>query len=158
MALLKDIGHSLGNLQVCNKQTNDPRPKNQNGYQNMGNNNNTGGGKRGTKCGQAQIITDRKDWAVKLKGIPEDIITERKKADMCLKCEKVPHKWFERYAKNPVVTRIVPNKVGVPQVRDTFKNQKPEDMKISLIVKQDEFAGRIIKLVTNSEGDYELLK
>ena len=40
MALLRDIGHSLENFRVLNKQTNDPKPKNQNGYQNKGNNNN----------------------------------------------------------------------------------------------------------------------
>ena len=47
MALLRDIRHSLENFRVLNKQTNDPKPKNQNGYQNKGNNNNTGGGQRG---------------------------------------------------------------------------------------------------------------
>ena len=51
MALLMDIGHSLKNFQVLNKQTNDPKPKNQNGYQNEGNNNNTGAGQRGKKRG-----------------------------------------------------------------------------------------------------------
>ena len=32
MAPLKDIGHSLEKFRVLNKQTNDSKPKNQNGY------------------------------------------------------------------------------------------------------------------------------
>ena len=133
MALLRDIRHSLENFQVLKKQTNDPKPKNQNGYQIKGNNNNTGGGQRGKKRGQGQISTGRKDHAVELKGISEDIIAERKKADMCPKCRKGPHKWFECYPKNPIVSRTVPKKGGVPQVRDTSKKQKTEDVKISAV-------------------------
>ena len=124
MALLKDIRHSLANFRILNKQTNDPKPKNQHGYQNKGNNNNTGGGQRGKKRGKGQISTDRKDRAVELKGIPEDIIAERKKVDMCLKCGKGPHKWFECYAENPIVSMTVPKKGGVPHVWDISKKQK----------------------------------
>ena len=62
------------------------------------------------------MSTDRKDRAVELKGIPEDIIAERKKANICLKRGNGTHKWFECYAKNPIVTRTVLKKGGVPQV------------------------------------------
>ena len=141
-----------------NKQTNNPKPKNQNAYQNKGNNNNTGGDQRGKKWGQGQISTDRNDRAVELQGIPQDIIGERKKADMCLKCGKGPNKWFECYGKNPITTRTVHKKGGVPQVRDTLKKQKTEEVKISVIHMEDEYGGRNIELVTDSEGDYELLK
>ena len=91
MARLKDIGHCIENFWVLNKQRNDPQPKNQNVYQNKGNNNNTEGGQRGKKSGKGQISTNRKDRAIKSKRIPEDIIGEYKKADMCLKCGKGPH-------------------------------------------------------------------
>ena len=79
-------------------------------------------------------------------------------ADLCLKCGKGPHQWFECYAKNPVVTRTVPKKGGVLQVRDTLKKERTEEVKISAVGMEDEYVGRIIELVTNSEGDYELLK
>ena len=158
MAILRNIGHSLENFRVLNKQTNDPTRKSQNGYQNEGNNNNTGGGQRGKKRGQGQISTYRKDRAVELKGIPVDIITERKKADMCLKCGEGPHKWFECYSKNPITTRMVPKKGVVPQVRDTSNKQKTEEVKISTVGMEDEYEGLIIELVTDNEGDYELLK
>ena len=131
MALLRDIGHRLQNFRVLNKQTNDPKPKTQNGYQNKGNNNNTQVSPRGKTHGKGQISTDRKDHSVELKAIPEDIIAERKKSDMCLKCGKGPHKWFEYYAKNPITTRTVPQKGRLPQVQDTSKKQKTEEVKIS---------------------------
>ena len=133
-------------------------PRLRNGHQNKGNNNDSGGGQRGKKRGQGQISTDRKDRAVELKGIPDDIFAERKKADICLKCGKGPNKWFECYAKNPITTRTVPKNGGVPQVRDTSKKQKTEEVKISAVGMEDEYGGRIIELVTDSEGDYELLK
>ena len=77
---------------------------------------------------------------------------------MCLKCWKGPHKWLECYAKNPIMTRTVPKEGDVPQVRDTSKKQKTEEVKISAVGIEDEYGERIIQLVTDSEGDYELLK
>ena len=154
MALLKDIEHGVVNFRVFTNQTNDPKPKNQNWYQSKGNNNNTRGGQSGHKRGQGQISTDKKDCVVELKGIPEHIIAERQMADMCLKCEKGPYKWFEYYVKNLITTRTVPKKGGVPQVRDTSKKQKTEEVKISAVGIQDEYGGSIIELVTDRKADY----
>ena len=71
---------------------------------------------------------------------------------------KGPHKWFVCYTKNPIASTTIPKKGGVPQVRDTSKKQKTEDVKISAVGIEDEYGGWIIELVTDSEGDYELLK
>ena len=38
---------------------------------------------------------DWKERTIELKGIPEDILKERKEADDCQKCGKTGHKWFE---------------------------------------------------------------
>ena len=156
MALLRDMDHNLENFKVLNRSNHDAKPKTQNGYQNRGNNNNTGDGQRGKKRGEGQMSTDLKDRAVELKGIPGDIIAAGKKADRCLKFGKGPQKWFECYAKDLITTRTVPKKGGVPQVRDTSKKQKTEEVTISAVGMEDEYVGRIIELVTNSEGDYEL--
>lgn len=77
---------------------------------------------------------------------------------MCLKCGKGPYKWFEYYIKNPIVTRIVLKKGGVPYVPLTLKKQKMADFKISAVGIEDKYGGRIIEVVTDSEGDYNLLK
>ena len=74
------------------------------------------------------MSTGRKDHAVELKGIPEDIIAERMKADICLKCRKRPNKSFECYTHNPIMTRMVPKKDGVPQVRDISKTWNTEEV------------------------------
>ena len=158
MALLRDIGHNLENFKILNKSHQDPKPQNKNGYQNKGNNNSNTGGQRGKKRGRTEISTDRKERSVELKGIPDDIIAERKKAEMCLKCGKGPHRWFECFAKNPITTRTVPKKGGIPQVRDTTKKEDKKDVKISAVGKEDEYGGRIIELVTDSDGNYQLLK
>ena len=104
IALFRDIGHSPRTFQVLNEQTIGPKPKNNNGYHNK-DSNNTPEGTRGKQRSQGHISTDRKDRAVKLQGIHVNIISEGTKADMCRRCSTGPYKWFEYYAKNPVVTR-----------------------------------------------------
>ena len=93
MALIRDIGHSLENFKTLNKMNHDHHPKS---HKNSHDNRQEKSGKK---------TTDRKDKGVELKGIPVDILEERKKADMCLKCGKGPHKWYECFSKQPVTTR-----------------------------------------------------
>ena len=95
---------------------------------------------------------------MELKRIHEDIIAERKKPEMCLQCGKGPHMCFECFTKNPITTCTVPKKGGIPQVQDTSKEDKKKNVKISGVGKEDEYVGRIIELVTDSDWDYELLK
>ena len=45
---------------------------------------------------------DWKETTVELKGIPEHILKERREADDCQKCDKIGHKWFECWTKEPV--------------------------------------------------------
>ena len=78
---------------------------------------------------------------------------------MCLKCGQGSNKWFECYTKNLIVIRMVlKTSGGVPQVWDTSKKQKTEYVEISAVIMEDEYGGRIIELVTDSGGDYELQK
>ena len=158
MALLRDIGHNLRNFKIFNKPHQDPKPQNKNGFQNKGNNNSNTGRRRGKKRGNTEISTDWTEHSVELNGILKDIMAERKKAEMCLKCGKGPNKRFEYLAKNPITTWTVSKKGGIPQVRDTTKEDKKKDVKISAVGKEDEYGGRIIELVMDSDGDYELLK
>ena len=48
--------------------------------------------KSGKKRKRSLITTDRKDKSMEFKGIPVDILEERKKVQMCLKYGKGPHK------------------------------------------------------------------
>lgn len=56
MALLRDLRYILENFQVLNMQTNDTKPKNQNGYQNKRNNNNSKGGQRGQSVLKDKLV------------------------------------------------------------------------------------------------------
>ena len=107
------------------------------------------------------MTTYRKDKSVELKGIPADILEERNKAEMCLKCGKGPHKWFECFSKQPVTTKTVPKKKGIPQVQDASKDKKKDDkkdVKISTVGMEVEYGGWIIELVTDSDGEYDILR
>lgn len=134
MALLRDIVNCFKNFQLLKNQTNEAKPQNQNRYQNKSKNNNTRGGLRVKKRSEAKIGTNRKDHVVELKEISEDIIAESKRADMCLKCEKGSYKWFEYYTKKVIMTRRVPKKDGVPQVRDTNKKQRQKMLRFQQLV------------------------
>ena len=118
MALIRDIGHSLENFKTLNKMNHDHHLKsNKNSYDSRQD-------KSGKKRKRSEMTTDRKDKSVELKGISVDILEERKKAEMCLKCGKGPHKLFECFSKQPVTTKTVPKKKGIPQVQDTSKDKK----------------------------------
>ena len=57
-----------------------------------------------------------------------------------------------------MTTRTVPKKKGIPQVRDTSKKEDKKEVKISAVGMEDEHGGRIIELVTDSDGEYESLR
>ena len=79
---------------------------------------------------------------------------------MYLKCGKGPHKWYECFSKQPVTTKSVPKKKGILQVQDTSKDKKKDDqkdVKISAVSMEDEYGGRIIELVTDSDVEYDIL-
>ena len=151
MALIRDIGHNLENFKVLNKN---PQTNNTNQTKGSGKKDNESGNK---KRGRSEISIDRKEKSVELKAISKEILDERKKANMCLKCGKGPHKWQKCFAKEPITTKTVPKIKGVPQVKDTRKEEK-KDVKISGVGMEDEHGGRIIELVTDSDGEYDLLR
>ena len=155
MAMLRDIGHNMETFKYLSKPQQNNASQPQKGFQKG--NGNPNPNTRKTR-GRKEISTDRKEKSVELKGIPDDIIAERNNADMCLKCGKGPHKWYECWAKAPVTTRTVPKKKGIPQVRDTSKKEKKKEVKISAVGMEDEDGGTIIELVTDSDGEYELLR
>ena len=70
------------------------------------------GKKGGQQKGKTQGSKDWKDRDEHLKGIPKDLLEERRKADKFQKCGKGNHKWFECYAKVPVVSRVVGSRRG----------------------------------------------
>ena len=93
MALIRDIGHSLENLKTLNKMNNNYHPKSlKNGHHSRQD-------KLGKKRKRTGMTTNRKDQSVELKEISSDMLEERKKAVMCLKCVKGPQKWFECFPK-----------------------------------------------------------
>ena len=151
MALIRDIRHNLENSKVLNKNS---QTNNRNQTKEADKNDNESGNK---KRAHSEITTDRKEKTVELKGISKEILDERKKANMCLKCGKGSHKWYECFAKEPITTKTVPKVKGVLQVKDTRKEEK-KDVMISGVGMEDERGGRIIELVTDSDGEYDLLR
>ena len=80
-----------------------------------------------------------------MKGIPEDILKERREADDCQKCSKTGHKWFEYWTKESVTRRTSSGKVS----------QSKKDVKIAALGEESTTLERIMEI--DSESDYELL-
>ena len=125
-------------------------------FQSKGNNN-TQSGKNNQKRGRSEISTDRKDKSVELKGIGDNIIEERHKAELCLKCGKEPYRCFEYDVKSLITNRTVSKTRKKKQKKDDNKKDH-KHVKISAVRMVDEYGGRIIELFTDSDRNYDLLK
>jgi hypothetical protein len=65
--------------------------------------------------------SDFKDKETELKGIPESIREERRKASLCMKCGKPNHSWFKCFTKNPVT-----HSVAVATTKKSKRKRKEE--------------------------------
>ena len=64
-----------------------------------------------------------KDRDTEVRGIPNSVIEERKKASVCLKCGKPNHTWFKCFTKDPV-TRSVASTSKKKRKRDEEKKDE----------------------------------
>ena len=146
--VIRDLGHTPEDIE--NQEKNPPRRNQAKASGGSGKRKRGGGGgsynderakrPKESKDGQGE----KKDRNVELKGIPANIVEERKKDDKCLKCGKGNHKWVECWTKDPVVGRVAayrPKKVrGIPVVKDTTKEAKraaaaiPEQLELFNVV------------------------
>jgi len=62
-----------------------------------------------------------------LKGIPESIREERRKASVCMKCGKSGHSWYKCFSKTPVTHSVNRAKKDSKRKRDEDKGDKPDD-------------------------------
>ena len=137
---------------MCNRN---PQTNNPNQTKGSGKKDNESGIK---KRGCSKISTDQKEKSVELKGISnlKEILDERNKVNMHFKCGNGPHKWYKCLTKEPITTKTLPKVEGISQVKDTRKEER-RDIKISGVGMDNEHGGRIIGLVTDSDGEYDLL-
>ena len=77
------------------------------------------------KKGQAPF----KDKDTELKGIPEHIREERRKASVCLKCGKNGHTWFKCFSKTPVTHSVNSASKNNKRKRKADNESQPEAKK-----------------------------
>ncbi|KAH0609341.1 uncharacterized protein H6S33_012827 [Morchella sextelata] len=77
-----------------------------------------------------------KDRAVELKGIPGDILEERRKAEVCLKCGKSRHKWTDCWSKEPTVVRVAAVRVQ-KRKRGNGKSSSQKKAKVAAVVAEN---------------------
>ncbi|KAH0613226.1 uncharacterized protein H6S33_009606 [Morchella sextelata] len=77
-----------------------------------------------------------KDKAVELKGIPGDILEERMKAEVCLKCGKSRHKWTDCWSKQPTVVRVAAVRVQ-KRKRGKGNSNSQKKAKVAAVVAED---------------------
>ena len=115
------------------------------------------GKKGGQQKGKTQGSKDWKDKDEHLKGIPKELLEERRKADKCQKCGKGNHKWFECYSKVPVVSRVAGSKRG----RDEGGADKAPKKQKSAAIKAEEpvpaaASGRIFEIPDGIGEDFDV--
>jgi len=134
LALLRDMGHAIedatrhrkkpqqGQQQGGQQQGSQPQNKDGKG---KGPNPKNPKGKGGQPAGgQSKKPREWKDEAVELKGIPKEILEERRQARKCQKCGKPNHKWVDCYTKAPVTTRTIAGTKRGSDGSDSSKGSK----------------------------------
>ncbi|KAH8145234.1 uncharacterized protein LAJ45_10795 [Morchella importuna] len=77
-----------------------------------------------------------KEKAVELKGIPGDILEERRKAEVCLKCGESRHKWTDCWSREPTVVRVAPVRVQ-KRKRGNAKPNPQKKAKVAAVVAEE---------------------
>ena len=158
IALVREMGHSMEDYdRTTNHDHNDSKMDHRRKEGKTGKTHHKDPEKTGDKRAQkakerakrkyGKEPTEWKERNVELKGIPDDILKERRKSENCEKCGKKNHKWVDCWTKEPVITRVT---------HDTSKRQKPDtkkDIKIAALTTRND---RLVEL--DSEGEYELLR
>lgn len=131
LSLLRDMGHAIedatrhrkpkGNQQQQQGDKGQQQPQDGKGK----GSNPKGKGKGGQQgAGKPQKTREWKDEATELKGIPKDILEERRQAKKCTKCGKPNHKWVDCYTKAPVTTRTIAGSKRSSDGSDSGKGSK----------------------------------
>ena len=115
IALLRDMGHRLEDFNRTRKgenvaakpegQGSSSHKKNSKKGKDRSQNASTKEKEKGK--GKASEWKDAKEY---LKGIPKDVLDQRKKDEKCLRCGKGAHTWYECYSKAPVTSKVAGTK------------------------------------------------
>ena len=113
LALLRDMGHQLEDWYRTRKgqnkgnQPKKPQPPQQNKGKPDGQPHPTTNKPKGQRQERKGGNPDRQTREEALKGIPKNIVDDRTKDGVCLKCGKPNHRWSECWSKDPTVTKVV---------------------------------------------------
>lgn len=115
LALLRDMGHAMEDVHRQNPKghgSNGSKGNQTQGQQSQGKGKDKA--KKGKSAAGSQKKSDkkpntkpeRKDKDEMLKGISKDLLDERFKDEVCQRCGKPNHRWYECWSKDPTTTRV----------------------------------------------------
>lgn len=114
MALLRDMGHRLEDYYRSRKvEGSSSKPEGQSSS--SGKKPSKKGKERSQKPpgkdkGKGKATSEWKDAKEYLKGIPKDILDQRKKDEKCLRCGKGAHMWYDCHSKTPITSKVAGTK------------------------------------------------
>src|SRR5437588_11353178 len=76
-----------------------------------------------------KVQSSFKDKETELKGIPEAVREERRKASACLKCGKSGHTWFKCFSKSPITNSVASATKKSNRKRKESKDDEPAPKK-----------------------------
>ena len=170
LVVLRDMGHAIEDATRHRKPKQQQQQQSAKGSQPQGqqekgkgkgpNPNNSrgkGGGQQGAKADQSKRVW--KDEGVELKGIPKDILEERKRDQKCQKCGKANHRWPKCYTKEPVTSRVSAV-AGTKRGSDDSEGSKGSKKAKTAGVKADPEAvaasGRVIEIPDGIGEDFDI--
>lgn len=133
LALLRDMGHAIEDVHNQRRpkggqgdKAND-QPQGQQGKGKDKKQKGKGGGQQasGKSSGSGSKSKEWKNRDEMLKGVSKELQEERRKAELCQRCGKPNHKWFECRHKDPITTREGSNKRANSDGKDK-ESKKPK--------------------------------
>jgi hypothetical protein len=83
--------------------------------------------KHRSKSDPESNTSEKKQKEIELKGIPEEILEERKEKNCCLKCGKGYHRWYDCWVQEPVITSVL----GGAKRKNKFDKYNERKAKVS---------------------------
>jgi hypothetical protein len=163
IAMLREIGHRLEDwYRIRGKKPQDEKKQKSGGEQKQPDQKTSGTGKskqakKAEKKKKPEV--EWKDKKVELKGIPQNLLDERRDSKVCLKCGKGPHAWFECRHDKPVTVKVASAKATKKRKSDSEDTGVTKKAKVASTAKENSAevaSGRIIELPDDVASDFEL--
>lgn len=158
MAMLRDMGHVLEDWERHHKKSTSQGGKSNGKEKGQGSKPNPASkpaDKASSSKDKPKKDSTWKDKSVELKGIGKDVLDQRAKDKLCLKCGKKNHSWFECFTKEPVTQKVASSKKRKAEDSDE-KSEKKAKVASTQPQAPTAASGRILEIPEEDGSDLDI--